>query len=141
MLGLKLAFAGIAAIAAVTIITLGYNHYTGLIESVNVLTKNNTELTNAVDEQDRTIAAQDEAIDEWKISQDNLIKRMDDIQIVAHDAAQETRRLNDIFSRHDLTDLARKRPGLIENRINAGTADAIRMLACASGARRTDCPN
>jgi hypothetical protein len=33
-----------------------------------------------------------------------------------------------IFRRHDLTNLARARPGLIEPRINNGTADVFRQL-------------
>lgn len=137
----KLIIAGIAALAVVTIIGLGYRHYTGLIDSVATLTANNAQLETAVGQQKQTIAAQQDAIGEWQQSQDELLSRVDELQAVAEEAAKETRRLNDIFARHDLTELARRKPGLIERRINSGTRAAGRMLECASGARGADCPD
>ncbi len=137
---LKLAIAGIAALAIVSSITLGYRHYTGLLAANVTLEKNNAVQGLALSAQDDTIKVQGDAISEWKLAQDELIKRVDEAQQIAEDAAKETRRLNDIFSKHDLAYLARKKPGLIERRLNTGTRAAQRMLECASGAEDTDCP-
>jgi len=138
---LKFIIAGVLALATVTIIGLGYRHYTGLLETVSVLTENNTKLTTAVDLQRTTIAVQGEAIGEWQSAQGTLVARMEELQRVAHKATKETRRLNGIFARNNLTELAVRRPGLIERRINTGTARIGCLLERASGAERTDCPD
>jgi len=130
---------GLAALAIVTTIGLAYRHYTGLLDTVATLQTNNELLTAAVDEQNNTIDAQQDAIEEWQTSQDDLLARVEELQQVAIDAGAEVRRLNGIFARHDLTELARQRPGLIENRINDGTDRIGRMLHCATGAEREDC--
>ena len=41
---------------------------------------------------------------------------------------KESLKVADIFSKHDLALLASKKPGLIQNRINAGTADVFAEL-------------
>ncbi len=140
MFSVKAIIVGVVLVAVVTIIGLGYRHYTNLVETVNVLTGNNAQLNTAVGLQKDTIDAQAEAIGAWSTSQDALLKRFDELRSVTEKAATETRRLNDIFSRHDLTVLARRKPGLIERRINRGTHAAQRVLRCASGAVGADCP-
>lgn len=135
----KMIAAGLAALAVVTTIGLTYRHYTGLLSKVETLQTNNTRLQTAVDEQTATIDAQEQAISEWQESQDELIARVEELQRIAQEANREVRRLNGIFSRHDLTELARKKPGLIERRINDGTDRIGRMLHCATGAEGEDC--
>ncbi len=135
----KIFIAGIALIAVLATIYLGYRHYTGLLETVRVLGINNAQLETAVGIQQYTIDDQGEVLVEWRVSQDALVALVAELQRVAEDAERETRRLNDIFSRHDLTRLARARPGLIERRINAGAVASLRMLECASGAETPHC--
>ena len=132
---------GLVGLVVVTMLTLGFRHYTSLVDTVAVLTANEALLKRSIDDQGLAIDAQEETIGEWSDAQDALVKRMDEVQRVATAARGETRRLNEIFSDHDLTELARRKPGLIEPRINAGTARALRLLECASGARGEDCPN
>lgn len=139
--GMKIALLGLGALAVVTTIGLGYRHYTNLVDTVTVLSENNARLGIAVELQDNTITEQGEAIGEWSTAQDTMVERVEELASVATEAANETRRLNDIFSRHDLTDLARRRPGMVEPRINRATATALRLLECASGADRPDCPD
>ena len=134
----KLIIAGIVLVAVSTTIFLGYHHYTSLIDDVRVLSVNNAELKTAVDLQKDTIEQQGAALGEWSAAQTLLVVRVEELQQVAEDAAQETRRLNDVFSRHDLTDLAQRRPGLIERRINTGTDSALGMLECISS-EAVDC--
>lgn len=136
----KLAIAGVIGLTVVTIIGIGYHHYTGLLETVQVLNGDNTRLRMAHDLQKNTIAVQRKTIAEWRASQAKLIARTAEIQQVADRATEETRRLNGLFSKHDLTNLALRKPGLIERRINAGTRGALRLLRCASGAEGADCP-
>jgi len=46
----------------------------------------------------------------------------------------ENTRLKDLLGKHDLGFLASKKPGLIETRVNKGTANANRCFEIASGA-------
>jgi len=135
----KLVLMGLAAAAVTLVIFLAYKNYTDLQDRVAVLTADNITLTGAVETQGKTIDAQQSAIGEWSASQDELVARFDELQQVAMQANNEVRRLNGIFARHDLTTLARERPGLIERRINSGTDAANRLLECATGSDRTDC--
>ena len=50
---------------------------------------------------------------------------------------RDNTRLRDLLSKHDLSFLAQKKPGLIENRVNKGTANSSRCFEIASGAPLT----
>lgn len=126
--------------AACLLLLLGYRHYTGLLETVSVLESNSVRYEVALGVQGGTIDAQERVIGEWQESQDRLLGTIEEMGRTQQDASTEIRRLNDVFAGHDLEALARARPGLIERRINSGTAAAWRMLECASGAVRPDCP-
>ncbi len=137
----KLIIAGIVTTVLLSIVGLGYKHYTGLIEANRMLSENNAKLEISVGLQKETIAAQEGAIDEWAAAQQAMLDTAEQLREVALEAGAETRRLNDIFSKHDLGKLAHHKPGLIERRLNSGTATASRMLECATGAQGQDCPD
>lgn len=137
----KLAIAGIATLAVLAIVAAGYMHYTGLLAERDQLQADNVRLGTAVELQHDTIDAQASAIDEWQTAQAQLLARIDEMQRVTREATAETRRLNDLFSNHDLGNLARERPGLIERRIDDGSARINRLLECATGAGGADCPD
>lgn len=139
--GIKLAIYGILGSAAITAVGLGYWHYTSVINERDQLKVNNAVLEQAVELQDSTITAQQEAIAEWEASQARLLQTMEALAEQNQLASTELRRLQDVFSRHDLNALALRRPGLIERRIDLGTARINRMLECATGSPGEDCPN
>ena len=137
----KLIGLGLAALAIIAIITLGYRHYTGLVEenkalSVEIAVKNETILSQEATNK-RAIAT----IGEWKESQDKLANSFNELAEAVKDARKETNRLSLIFRKHDLEKLALRKPGLIENRINSGTSNINRLLECATEAGRNDCPS
>ena len=138
---LKLAIAGLLALSVVTIIWLGYQHYTNLLSELDILKANRIVLETSVETQHVTIDAQTAAISEWSKAQEALLTRIEDMERVQRAATTETRRLNGLFSRHDFGALAAQRPGLIEPRINTGSDRAIRLLECATRARGADCPD
>jgi|GEM_PF-2526445 len=131
----------LAALGLITIIGLGYWHYTSLLRDVQVLRANEQVLRAAVSEQARAIERAASAIDDWSRAQEQLVQRVERMQAVAEAARDETRRLNDLFANHDLGSLAAARPGLVERRLSDGTAAALRLLECASGAAGNDCPS
>lgn len=132
---------GLVAGGLALVVFLAYRHYTNLVTENRVLAANNAVLETTIGTQSDTIDAQARALDDWAEAQRELLRAARELQTAASAARAETRRLNDIFSRHDLESLALARPGLIENRINAGTGDAMRMLECSTGAERPDCPD
>lgn len=112
------------------IIYLGYRHYVGLLDDISILETNNTKLTLAFDLEKETVEEQKEAITEWRLATEEYQQRVQDLTIAANQAREESRRLHEIFGKHDLTRLARAKPGLIESRINAGTKRVFAVIEC-----------
>ena len=75
------------------------------------LTENNIKLEAAVEEQQKTMAVMKEQYEKQGKSLMNLTRRNAEIE------AEKAEYL-EIFSRHNLDNLALKKPGLIENRMN-----------------------
>lgn len=83
--------------------------------------------------QKKTIADQDEAIDEWTEAQARMQATLDALATAQVEANTTARKLNDVLSKHDLHALSLAKPGLIEPRINAGTADILGMFESETG--------
>lgn len=137
----RLIIAGVLIAGVLGIVTLGYHHYTSLLAEREALRADNIRLETAVETQHETIDAQAAAIEQWDQAQQALLARMEELERVQRAAADETRRLNELFSDHDLTELARERPGLIAPVLTDGAARANRLLECATGAGGEDCPD
>ena len=132
-LGIKAIVITIVVVAIGGIITAASLHYRGLL-------KDNAELKKTVAVQETALAAErqinddlQEAIDLWELRMEELEGMIAEVQDVATEARAEQRRLVQIFGEHDVEKLARKKPGLIANRFNAGTANLHRMLECETG--------
>jgi hypothetical protein len=83
--------------------------------------------------QDTTIKVQGGALQDWKKWSEGIKTTLDSVAKAQQEANAYTRKLNDVLSQHDLKALSLGKPGLIEPRINSGTADVLRMLRSASG--------
>lgn len=94
--------------------------------------QNNAKLELAVEEQKAAIELALANAEDWQKAYEDLELMYEELAGVHERASAEVNRLQDIFARHDLSALALARPGLIEQRINAGTADALSMLERAS---------
>lgn len=134
-------FIGIAAgvILLLLFIWAAYAHYQGLLLKVDQLTIENAQVRMSTEIQATHLAQQKTALDQWKKAQDELVKNYHSLSIVAYDARRETSRLNDLFTKHNFSALATKKPGLIENRINSGTASLFKLFECETG-NRSSCP-
>jgi hypothetical protein len=77
------------------------------------------------------------AVDAWKSSAEGFQKALSEMTKAQFKAAEETRRLNDIFSEHDLGALARKKPKLVEGRVNLGSDRMRGMLEDAARGRNS----
>lgn len=115
--------------------------YNGLIQEKAALAATISTLETAVQVQDATIDAQDNALQEWKRASDVIQTKLQEIADGQAGAREERERLIEVFSGHDLAKLLDTRPELILRRINDGSDRAFRLLECASGSGSKDCPD
>lgn len=135
----KLIAAGVVVAIVGGAVWLGYKHYTGMQEEIQRLQVERAELRASNALQKDAIDRQGDALKEWQANQEKLVKQMQDLKDVTERSSKEVKRLNDIFAKHDLGKLSKHKPGLIEKRINSGTAGALRMLECSTG-KASSCP-
>jgi hypothetical protein len=123
-LGVKLAM--LAALAVV--VGLGIWYVTSLKSERDMAIARSGALETANTVQQSTIEHQVEAISEWAESQARVQRNLDRLSEAQEEANSEARRLNDVLSKHNLTELSKAKPGLIERRINRGTTNVFRMF-------------
>jgi hypothetical protein len=118
------------AVLAVCVAVAGvlYMQNRVLQKDLLVAQENAGKLELAVQEQKLTIKAAQENAGEWRGALARLSNTIEEMSSVQRKSTEEARRLANIFSRHDLGALSLARPGLIERRINAGSAAALRVL-------------
>jgi len=112
-----------------------YLFVTGLQSKVERLTAERETLTTALRIQTENVSVLQRNIGEWDDAQRELVGKIGELSRLTAEASGETRRLYATFTKHDLGALADAKPGLVERRINDGSARSNRMLECASGDR------
>ena len=127
-LGYKIGAGALIGVALVTAIALSYRHYTGLIDDKTELTAKVGTLEQDVAREKARADAFELTIDKWDEAAAVQAGALDRFSNAQREAGETTRKLTDVLSKHDLGALARSKPGLIQTRINAGTADALRLL-------------
>jgi septal ring factor EnvC (AmiA/AmiB activator) len=120
MLG-KLKIYGVIGIAFLLVIGLGYWYYKDTQARLEQLAADRARLETAVKIQQDTIQSM---TDFYANQAENLTQLQKDLA----SAEAEKDKLADKLSRHDLTTLARRKPTLIENRMNAATRKVIEEL-------------
>jgi hypothetical protein len=122
-----------ALIAVISMVGLAYWHYTGLIDEVSTLKTRAATLELEKEIQAGHITQLGEGIEAFKENEERIQKKINELATVATEAKKETRRLNALFSKHDLSRLAAAKPGLMEKRFNSGTVTVLRLLECETG--------
>jgi septal ring factor EnvC (AmiA/AmiB activator) len=105
----------------ILIIGLGYWYYRDTQARLEQLSADRARLETAVKIQQDTIQSM---TDFYASQAENLTQLQKDLA----NAESEKDKLSELLSRHDLTALARRKPKLIENRINAATQRVIQEL-------------
>lgn len=121
--GWKWILIGAVALMSLTFGIKVYNNYQEKVETIVQLTEANTalEITNAANE-----AALVE-IQAQMAKVEALRKKLEEGYQAARTRVTD---LEKMLNEHDLEDLANKKPGLIEDRINNATIDLFRDLEC-----------
>jgi N-methylhydantoinase B/oxoprolinase/acetone carboxylase alpha subunit len=104
-------------------------YYKDTQKTIATLHQNNAKLEGAVESQKAAI----ESMDENFTKQSKLVG---DLQIKLSEAEDGYKKLASKLRRHDLEELSRAKPGLMEKRINKGTARLILELEEISGVKK-----
>jgi hypothetical protein len=134
-MGLKVALLGVLAVA----IGGAYWHYTVVKGERDAAIALVGALQVADTVQKETISTLEGVNKEWKTSLEEFQDTLDAVADNQIEANEHARRLNDVLSKHDLERLSLAKPGLIERRINRGSADILGMFESAT-ARGSDRP-
>lgn len=129
---IKFAIIGIIALAVVTIIGLGYRHYTGLLAENNTLKVNQVTLETAVKQSNAAAQKAASVAQDWAAHSAKTAETLETLSALQGEATETIRELKNVLSRHDLEALAAKKPVLVQRRINAGTTSILRELEDAS---------
>lgn len=114
--------------------------YMEKIRAENIILRSSVvKLESAVALQSSTINTMEGALQQWEAAQAQVEETIAEMGRQRIAAATETRRLNNVFSNHDLTSLAFQKPVLVERTINSGSDDIFRLLECATGSGNPDC--
>jgi hypothetical protein len=127
--GIKMALLAALAVA----IAGAYWHYTTVKGERDAAIAQVGALQVANEVQRSTIKDQEAAIENWAEAQARMQATLDALATAQVEANATARRLNNVLSKHDLHALSLAKPGLIERRINSGTADVLRMFESESG--------
>lgn len=130
MFGLSMrAYVGIAiGVALATAVALSYRHYSGLVESNALLTGQVSTLQGDVSREKARADAYERSIDRWDEAARVQAEAMGELTTAQREAGAYSRELKDVLSKHDLGALAKRKPGLIERRVNDGSDRALRLL-------------
>lgn len=135
-IGVRIAAVVVVLALVAGLATAGYLHYTSMVTELASKASQITELRVQVAQERANVQ---EAIKVNRMWAEEARKTEETLRRLAQnqsDAAAETRRLNEVLARHNLSRLAAERPVLLERRINAGSDRIIRLLTEATGAKR-----
>lgn len=128
----------IGAVALTVIGVLGW-YNSVLLAKVEFQAKQIQAKEIAIQQKERVNEEYRKTVAKWSESQAKLVATMQQLSDVSQASNKQIRKLNDVFSKHDLGNLALQKPRLIEKRINSGTIDNFRLLECSTGATSRYC--
>ena len=109
----------------------GYFYYTDTQNTIAQLRTNNAQLKIVAEDNERTINA-------MKDDAETNAELAAELTLELQESEKRRNDLINIFSRHDLTNLAMKKPGLIEKRLNNGTEKAFDDIESITGNTPTE---
>jgi hypothetical protein len=109
----------------------GYFYYTDTQNTIAQLRTNNAQLKIVAEDNERTINA-------MKEDAETNAELAAELTLELQESEKRRNDLINIFSRHDLTNLAMKKPGLIEKRLNNGTEKAFDDIESITGNTPTE---
>ena len=99
----------------------GYVWYQDTMDRYEVLAAEKAAVDLKSQQQEQAFKALTESYEKQRVANDALTRKNQEIQ-------QETQAYLQIFKKHDLTKLARAKPGLIETRANKATDEIFKVI-------------
>lgn len=126
-MSIKMMAFGLAALAILSIVGVGYTHYR------NVLAEREAALAerDLLVIENAGLAASRDAFEEQAEALSAAMNEMVDVAVEAED---EVERLHEMFRKHDMAKLTKGRAGMLTTRINRGTAAVLGMFVDATAA-------
>lgn len=106
----------------------GYFYVVGLQKDLKAAEAAVATKTLALEVANSSNAVLQQTIAEYQSKQEEFQSAVQQLQSKWNVNDDESERLREMFLRHDLGGLAHEKPGIIERRINGGTANSIRLL-------------
>lgn len=122
---------GIGVLVA-SVVTLSWLHYTSLIDAKVALSAQVKTLEQDLETEKATTAHYRDKVIAFNAAAMAQVKALEDFGKVQEASGSYDREVKDVQAKHDLGALASKKPGLIEARVNAGSARVLRMLEQAT---------
>ena len=122
---IKMVLIALAALAIVTTIGIGANHYFSVLAEREAALAERDLLTI---ENAGLVASRDA----FEKQAEALSAAMNEMVDVATEAESEVERLNALFRKHDMAKLTKGRAGMLTTRINRGTATVLGMFDAAT---------
>lgn len=122
---------GIGVLVA-SVVTLSWLHYTSLIDAKVALSAQVKTLEQDLETEKATTAHYRDKVIAFNAAAMAQVKALEDFGKVQEASGSYDREVKDVQAKHDLGALASKKPGLIEARVNAGSARVLRLLEQAT---------
>lgn len=106
----------LAVVAVVTVIGLGYAHYTSLVSERDQLKV--------------TVALQEKSLAEWNSRWEEMRVGLETVDRIRREAEEYQNEIRELLAKHDLNRLTVEKPGLLGRRVNRATAERFRVLGC-----------
>jgi len=117
-----------AIVLFVVLALSAYSRYNSVVSERDLLVQNNAVLEDAFEREQEATKKLQALLDKAYEKFDEFEATLKDFNDNQQTARKELEALNGKFRKHDLEALAKKKPGLIEDRLNNGTRDTFRML-------------
>lgn len=130
----KLGIWAAVAAALVAAVVVTYSHYSDLVATNAAQAGRIATLESDVAREQARVAAYKDTLTKWDAAATAQVKALEELSAAKREAGAYQKVLADVLSKHDLGALAKRKPGLIENRVNAGADRVNRLLESATGA-------
>lgn len=122
------------AVALVAVVAVSYSHYSSLVSDNARQSGEIAKLKEDVAREQGLVEGYRLTVDKWEAAAAIQAQALADFSNAQREAGVYQKALADVISKHDLGALAKRKPGLVENRVNAGSDRVNRLLESATGA-------
>lgn len=124
----KLVAWAVIGVCLVSAAVLAYLQYASMVKQIASLSETVGEVRTDLSREKLRNQTLQATVVAWGEASDRQAQALLDLTERQHTAGEHLRELKDVLSKHDLKGLASKKPKLVENAVNSGTARTLRLL-------------